>query len=84
MYHRHPIGEEDNYDMLKEALLHRFMLTEEGFREKLRSVRPERGELFGLFMTRFEGYFNLWIDLGHIEKSFNGLKDALLRDKLLM
>ena len=32
------------YDKLKEALLKRFQLTEEGFRTKFRSSRPEVGD----------------------------------------
>ena len=68
---------------LKEALLRRFMVTEEGFREKLRRAKPERGESFGQFMTRLEGYFNRWIELGHVDKTYQGLKDALLRQQAM-
>ena len=55
VYHRQSIGEENNYGMLKKALLRRCLMTEEGFREKLRSARSKRGESFGQFMTRIEG-----------------------------
>ena len=59
------------------------MLTEERFREKLRTAKPERGESFGQFMTRLEGYFNRWIELGHVDKTYQGLKDALLREQAM-
>ena len=51
VYNRQPVNETSNFDSLKEALLQRFILTEEGFREKLRTAKPERGESFGQFMT---------------------------------
>ena len=83
VYNRQSVNETSNYDSLKEALWRRFMLTEEGFREKLRTAKPERGESFGQFMTRFEGYFDQWIELGHVEKTYQGLKDSLLREQAM-
>ena len=83
VYNRQPVNDTSNYDSLKEALLRRFLVTEEGFREKLRTAKPERGESFGQFMTRLEGYFNRWIELGHVDKTYQGLKDALLREQAM-
>ena len=83
VYNRQPVNDTSNYDSLKEALLRKFLLTEEGFREKLRTAKPERGESFGQFMTRLEGYFNRWIELGHVDKTYQGLKDALLREQAM-
>ena len=83
VYNRQSVNEVNNYEGLKEALLRRFMLTEEGFREKLRTAKPERGESFGQFLTRLEGYFNRWIELGHVDKTYLGLKDALLREQAM-
>ena len=34
-------------------------------------------------MTRTEGYFNRWIELGHVDKTYQGLKDALLREQAM-
>ena len=83
VYNRQTVNETSNYDSLKEALLRRFLLTEEGFREKLRTAKPERGESFGQFMTRLEGYLNRWIELGHVDKTYQGLKDALLKEQAM-
>ena len=83
VYNRQPVNETSNYDSLKEALLRKFLLTEEGFREKLRTAKPERGESFGQFMTRLEGYLNRWIELGHVDKTYQGLKDALLKEQAM-
>ena len=52
-----------NYDKLKDALLKRFQITEEGFRSKFRSSRPEVGER--------------WMDMANVSKDFDGLKDLV-------
>ena len=72
VHNRQPVNDTSNYHSLKEALLRRFMLTEDECQEKLRTAKPERGEPFGQFMTR-------WIELGDVDKTYQGLKDALLR-----
>ena len=47
-----------NYDKLKDALLKRFQLTEEGFRSKFRSSRPEVGETPPKFVVQLDDYLN--------------------------
>ncbi|KAK3580339.1 hypothetical protein CHS0354_014812 [Potamilus streckersoni] len=39
-------------DVLKEALLKRYLLTEQGFRKKFRYSNPEKEETFGQFILR--------------------------------
>ena len=53
----------ENYDKVKHALLKRFELTQEGFRQKFRSCRPEVGESAPQFAQRLENYLERWIDL---------------------
>ena len=64
-----------NYEALKEALLRRFQLTQEGFRQKFRACQPETGESAPQFAIRLDNYLMRWIDLSKSEKSFQGLKD---------
>ena len=72
-----------NYDKLKEALLLRFQLTEEGFRKKFRNGRPKEGETTVQFLARIENYLKRWINLAKIENTFEGVCDLLLREQLL-
>ena len=72
-----------NYDKLKEALLLRFQLTEEGFRKKFRNWRPKEGETTVQFLARIENYLKRWINLAKIENTFEGVCDLLLREQLL-
>eukprot|EP00112_Aurelia_sp_Birch-Aquarium-sp1_P024804 Seg8.7 transcript_id=Seg8.7/GoldUCD/mRNA.D3Y31 product="hypothetical protein" protein_id=Seg8.7/GoldUCD/D3Y31 len=52
-----------NYDKLKETLLQRFQLTEEGFRKKFRRGKPKEGETNLQFLARIENYLKKWINL---------------------
>ncbi|CAC5415002.1 unnamed protein product [Mytilus coruscus] len=72
-----------NYDALKTCLLKRFNMTEDGFKQKFRSCRPESGETFQQFSVRLGSYFNRWIDMSNVLKTFDGLYDLMLRDQFL-
>ena len=73
----------NNYDRLKEAVLRAYNLTEDGFRQKLRSAKPLAGETGTRFATRLANYLDRWIELSNIHKSFDGLGDLLLREQFL-
>jgi len=62
---------------LKQALLKRYQLTEEGFRKKFRTSLPEKGENASEFAVRLDRYLSRWTELAEIEISFQGLKDLL-------
>jgi hypothetical protein len=83
VYYRLPVEDYDNYDAIKTALLKRYQMTEQGFRDKFRKACPEHGETFTQFMTRLDMYFTRWIELSKIEKNYNKLKDLLLREQAL-
>ena len=59
-----------DYKELKEALLKRYDLTENGFRVRFRNSKPEEGESPEQFITRIKRYLTRWIDLAKTEKSF--------------
>lgn len=72
-----------DYEALKTSLLKRFDMTEDGFKQKFRSCRPESGETFQQFSVRLGGYFSRWIEMSNIPKTFAGLYDLMLRDQFL-
>lgn len=72
-----------NYDMLKECLLKRFDKTEDGFKQRFRSCRPESGETFQQFAVRLASFFDRWVDMSGITRNFNGIVDLMLRDQFL-
>ncbi|XP_060064442.1 uncharacterized protein LOC132544812 [Ylistrum balloti] len=83
VFSRLPIEEFMRYDILKSALLRRFEMTEDGFRKRFRSGRPEAGETCSQFGVRLESYFVKWLDMSGTEKTFNHLKDLMVRDQFL-
>jgi len=68
---------------LKDALLKRFDLTEEGFKRKFQSARAEVGEAPTQFIARLENYLMRWIDLANDEKDFDGLVNLIVREQYL-
>lgn len=83
VYSRLPVAEALKYESLKGALLKRFQLTEEGFRLKFRSSRPENGENPSQFFARLDNYVEKWFCLAGSTKSYENIKDLFLREQFL-
>ncbi|XP_071098994.1 uncharacterized protein [Haliotis cracherodii] len=58
-------------------------MTEDGFHQKFRTAKTDTGEIFTQFVVRIENYFNRWIELSGTQKTFEGVKDLLLREQIL-
>jgi len=54
VYARLLVKDAQDYEILKDALLNRFNLTEEGFKQKFKSARAEVGEAPTQFIARLE------------------------------
>ena len=78
-----PSGGSCSYEELKRELLARFQLTDEGFRKKFRGTKPDSGETSLQFVRRMSSYLDRWIDLGKVGKTYNELRDLLLREQFL-
>ena len=78
-----PFDKAKDYDELKSALLKRFELTEDGFRQKFRGCRPENGETFQQFAVRMGSYFDRWLEMSKVKPTYDGLYDLMLRDQFL-
>lgn len=73
----------EDYDQVKMSILQRYMLTEEGYRQKFRDTFPERCETVSQFTARMTRYFERWIEMTGIEKTYNDLRDLVLREQFL-
>ena len=73
----------EDYPALKAALLKRYELTEEGFRNKFRLSKPEKGETVFQFVSRLSRYFKRWTELSEISKTFTALQDLMIREQFL-
>jgi len=77
------LGRDVSYEMLKECLLMKFHCTEDAYRLKLRSIRPEVGESFHCFGMQMKAYAICWMERAKVEKTFDGLLDLVLREQFL-
>ena len=83
VYSRLSSAEALDYDKLCDALLKRYQLTEEGFRQKFRTSKQEVGETAGQFVVRLTNYLSRWMELGKVSATYEGLKDLILREQFL-
>lgn len=83
VYSRLSSTEATDYNKLSDALLKRYQLTEEGFRQKFRSSKQETGETAGQFVVRLSNYLSRWMELGKVPENYEGLRDLILREQFL-
>ena len=83
LYHSLAAGGAISWDSLKTELLKKFQCSEEGFRDKFRHVRPQVDESFTAFLTRSGHLLDRWVDLSETQKSYQGLRDLILREQIL-
>jgi len=83
VYSRLPVKDAQDYEILKDALLKRINLTDEGFKQKFKSARAEVGEAPTQFIARLENYLMRWIDLANVEKDVDGLMNLIVREQYL-
>jgi transposase InsO family protein len=82
VYERIDITKAKDYDYLKEQLLLRYKLTEDGYRKKFKTSQIQTGETISQFVDRLRRYFMQWIDLSGYERSYDGIEELILRDQL--
>ncbi|KAJ8035059.1 hypothetical protein HOLleu_22149 [Holothuria leucospilota] len=80
VYSRLPKADADDYKKVKSALLQRYDLTEDVFRNKLRNSKLEPGETFTQFGERLPGYRKRWVETAGLKENFEDLADLILRD----
>jgi len=83
VYSRLSLDDANNYEILKGSLLRRFNFTEEGFKRKFHTAKPEVNEAPAQFIARLSNYFSRWLDFSGIEKTFEALKDLMVREQYL-
>ncbi|WP_353805817.1 hypothetical protein, partial [Acinetobacter baumannii] len=72
-----------NHDGLKEALLHCYSFTEEGYRKRFRESRPFSDETPKQFVERLSSYLHKWVELSGETKSYDSLHDLIVKEQFL-
>ncbi|XP_049518734.1 uncharacterized protein LOC125943451 [Dermacentor silvarum] len=83
VFGRMPASESMDYDKVKKALLQRFRLTAEGFREKFRNSKPEQSETGKQFACRLTNYFDRWMEMANTEKTYEGVRERIVIEQFL-
>ena len=73
-----------DYDRVKLALMKRYDLTEDGYRRKFRASKPEVDESPEQFIVRLDTYLVRWLELLNTERSFEGLKDLIVKEQFIV
>jgi hypothetical protein len=83
-YTRMPSSKIDDYDEVKNTLLRRFDLTEDGFKRRFRTARPEANEAPQQYIARLRRYMERWLELASVEEdNYEQLKDFFIKDQFL-
>src|SRR5215469_13673362 len=79
------LNEEDSkdYEKLKEALLKKYNLTENGYKKKFKESKPVNDEDTVQYIERIGTYLDKWIHLSRVEKTFEGVKELFIVDQFL-
>ena len=83
-YARMEVSNLHDYDALKSAILQRYQLTAESYREKFRACKRAADETHQEWRIRMKGLLEKWIELSKVKGDFNALLDVLLIEQLLL
>jgi len=72
-----------DYDVLKEALLKRYALTEEDYKQKFYDSKPEKGESPQQFIVRLNSYFLRWLELAKVNQTFHEVRELMVKERYL-
>lgn len=73
----------DDYDELKKALLKAFKVNSNVYRKRFREVTILPDECFVQLCCRLGQYFDKWVELSKIPKSYEKIRDFMIYDQLL-
>ena len=83
VYCRLPLALANDYRYLKKALLAKYQLTVDDYRRKFFSVKQVNGESCTNLCGDLEFNLDQWLELSNVEKTFEGLRELILREQFL-
>ncbi len=75
--------DQKNYDRVKEALLRRYLLTEDEYRKQFFFTKVEVGETPSQFITRTSRLFDKWVESTKITQDYQNLRSLMVREQFL-
>ena len=67
-----------NYDHLNIAFLKRCNFTEHGHKKRFGEAEPEGQETPSQFLTKTLNYFDKWLELASVDKSYEGVAKLMV------
>ena len=83
VYSSIPIEDAHQYEILKFALLKAYNLTEDGYKQKFRTSKPENCETAMQFIARLNDYLTKWLDSANVDRTYDAVLDFLVKDQFL-
>ena len=82
-YARLSDSESSDYEVIKRAILKRYDLTAQAYRDKFRNAKQLPHENFREFSVRETGFWKHWCDSETVGTDFEKLEDLMLREQLM-
>ena len=76
--HRMDAAQQTDFAKVKETLINKFRLTEEGFRCRFRNARPEKDDTPEQFAAKLSSHLDRWVELTGIEETYKALHLSLI------
>ena len=83
VYHNLGPDDVDNYEALKAALVKHYELTTEAYRKMFRDAQKKATETHHQYHTRVKTLFDKWIRKTGATKSYEGLREELLKEQVM-
>ena len=81
VYSRLSEADATDYKKVKEACLRRYDFTEDGYRNRFRSAKPEIDESPDQFIVRLGNYLDRWIELSGTQDDTKAIKELFVREQ---
>ena len=83
VYSSIPIEDAHQYEILKFALLKAYNLTEDGYKQKFRTSKPDNCETAMQFIARLNDYITKWLDSANVDRTYDAVLEFLVKDQFL-
>ena len=78
-----PLEEQDKFEEVKKALLHHFQLDAHAYWKMFRASTKNASENHRQYHVRVKTIFEKWIKMANVEKTFDALRDEILKEQVV-
>ena len=82
-YNLMSIDDAKDFHEIKRILFAKYQVNADGFRKRFESSSMNLNETPKQFLTRIEGYWNRWISMAKIDKTYEAIQNEFVKNKFL-